>query len=449
MQEIFKIYILIYFPSIESPVILLNNKNLTEYLTLSGNQSIQGSLIVDELKTQFLSVEHLNTDNKIFHQNLQDIYQQKSRNAPQDDIFKPNRKFHGSIYVQNLILNTTINNKSVVDIENLLLQLDGNIKYVGNFKFNYGMNITNLTFQGKLNGISAEEFGKCWLQKKSEKQEFTTAQTFASIEAEQGIELQGKLNGFTMEDFYSKTYWINKDEYIEMVNFGKYLKINFLFAKLRKFNYLENPIEITDALTTQTLNNYMVPQDVIYKDSKDTPIILNNLTVDGNFTVQGNILNLTSINHINLCELEEFLEGSHGDTLYVEQAYFPQTPPIYKTLNGYFIKNTLDTVWLANENVVLPHHVEIADAYFEGLLEFEVSDLQKKIASKAIIWIFVIISKGPINNMNLDYLRENYFSKSKAQDVSVEMVFSEGAVCEKEINGNEVQVFGTLIEGRR
>ncbi|KNC21683.1 hypothetical protein FF38_09796 [Lucilia cuprina] len=391
--------------NINSPTVLLNSKNYTDYLTLTGNQTVKANLIIDNLKTQHLTVEHLNTDGKIFNQHLQDIYQQKSRNAPQEDLFQRNRKFHGSIYVQNLILNTTINNKTVEEIENQLLQLEGNIKYVGNFKFNYAMNVTNMTFQGKLNDITAEEFGKCWLQKSAEKQVFTAAQSIAVINAEEGVQLLGKLNGFTMDDLYAKTYWINRDEYIENVNF-------------------ENPIEITGTLTTQTLNNYLVPQDVFYKQAKDSPIILHTLTVDEHFLVEGNINNLTSINDINICELQDFLYNPHVESLYVQQAYFAQTAPLYKTLNSHYIRKTLDSVWLANENVVLPYHIEIADAYFEGLLEFE----------------------GPINKMNLDYIKENYFSKSKPQEVSVAMVFSEGAECMGALNVNELQLFGPLIE---
>lgn len=170
-------------------------------------------------------MEHLNSNSKIFHQHLNDIYQQKSRNFPLESIFQENRKFHGSIYVQNLILNTTINDKPVVDIENHLLQLQGNIKYVGDFKFNYAMNVTNMTFQGKLNDILAQDFGKCWLQKKAKQQTFTAGQTFATLRAESGIQLLNKLNGFSMDNFYKQTYWINRDEYLQNVNFGKLLGI--------------------------------------------------------------------------------------------------------------------------------------------------------------------------------------------------------------------------------
>ena len=88
--------------------------------------------------------------------------------------------------------------------------------------------------------------------------------------------------------------------------------------------------------------------------------------------MEGNIQNISSINDINLWQLQKLLDGSSENTLYVENAYFSQAIPLYKTLNKHNIRQTLEAVWLSNENVILPHHVELADAYFEGLLELEV-----------------------------------------------------------------------------
>lgn len=206
---------------IESPKIILNTRNISDYLTLTGNQTIQGSLIVDTFQAFNLEVEHLNSNSKIFHKTLNDIYQHKSRNIPFESIFQANRKFHGSVYVQNLILNSTINDKPVEVIENQLLQLQGNIKYVGDFKFNYAMTVTNMTYQGKLNDVPAKDFGRCWLQKNTKQQIFTASQTFATVQAIDGIQLLNKLNGFTINDFYQQTYWINRDEYLQNVHFGK------------------------------------------------------------------------------------------------------------------------------------------------------------------------------------------------------------------------------------
>lgn len=203
---------------------MLNNHNITDYLFKSSNQTIKGNLIVDNLKVKTLKVENLNTNSKIFQQNIQDIYGQKSRNAPQQqEIFVENQKFHGSIYVKNLVLNTTINERDVNDIEKNLLQLDGNIKYVGNFKFNYPMNVSQLTFYGKLNDIRAQDLGWTWLQKSGQQQqEFIGPQTLATVNAANGIHFQGTFNGFTMNDFFTKTYWIKRDEYLNDVQFGEF-----------------------------------------------------------------------------------------------------------------------------------------------------------------------------------------------------------------------------------
>ena len=51
--------------------------------------------------------------------------------------------------------------------------------------------------------------------------------------------------------------------------------------------------------------------------------------------------------------------------------------------------------------------------------------------------------------MNLDYLRKNYFSKTKSQEISAEIVFSEGVSCVKDLNVNNLQVFGKLLEKER
>lgn len=61
----------------------------------------------------------------------------------------------------------------------------------------------------------------------------------------------------------------------------------------------------------------------------------------------------------------------------------------------------------------------------------------------------MIYFQGPINNMNLDYLRENYFSKTKSQDVSVEVLFSEGISCVKDLNVDKLFVFGKIQEQER
>ncbi|XP_073811538.1 closca [Musca autumnalis] len=390
--------------SINSPSILINNHNISDYLTKSTNQTINGNLIVDNLKVQTLKVDNLNTNNRIFQQDIVDIYRQKSRSAPtQQEVFTKNQKFHGSIYVKNLILNSTINERNIEEIERNLLQLEGNIKYVGNFKFNYPMNVTTLTFYGKLNDIKAEEFGKTWLQKYAKQQVFLVPQTLGSVEAENGIHVQGNINGYTINDLYTKTYWINRDEFLNEMVF-------------------ENPIDISSGLTTQTLNHHYVPEEFMCHN--EIQHVLHPLTIEGDLEVLEEPLNVTIIKNIHVQALRNYLQNDYNQQLIVENAYLKQGPPVYRTLNKHNIAKTLDTVWLANENVVLPQNVEIDNAYFEGLLEFE----------------------GPMNNMDLTFVKENYFSKTKMQNVASQVVLAETATFAGDLHVNNVQLFGPIID---
>ncbi|XP_061402072.1 uncharacterized protein LOC133337882 [Musca vetustissima] len=390
--------------SINSTSILINNRNVSEYLTKSSNQSVNGNLIVDNLKVETLKVDNLNTNNRIFQQNIVDIYRQKSRSAPsQQEVFSKNQKFHGSIYVKNLILNSTINERNIQEIERNLLQLEGNIKYVGNFKFNYPMNVTKLSFYGKLNDIKAEELGKTWLQKYAKQQVFMVPQTFGTVSAKNGLHVEGNLNGFTINDLYTKTYWINRDEFLNEMVF-------------------ENPIDITSGLTTQTLNHHYVPEEILCHN--EIQRVLHPLTIEGDLEVLEDPLNVTIIKNIHVQRLKEYLQDDYCHQLIVENAYVKHGPPAYKTLNYQNIAKTLDAVWLANENVVLPKNVNIDDAYFEGLLEFE----------------------GRMNNMDLAFVKENYFSKSKSQNVASQVVLAETATFAEDIRADDVQLFGPIIE---
>lgn len=136
------------------------------------------------------------------------------------------------------------------------------------------------------------------------------------------------------------------------------------------FRFPENPIEISSGLTTQTLNHHYVPEEFLCHN--EIQRVLHPLIIEGDLEVIGDPLNLTIIKGIHVQALHKFLQEDYTQQLIVENAYLKHGPPIYKTLNYQNIPTILDNVWLANENVVLQKNVEIDDAYFEGLLEFEV-----------------------------------------------------------------------------
>ncbi|XP_055854741.1 uncharacterized protein LOC129918300 [Episyrphus balteatus] len=384
--------------SITSPSIKLQGKDLSEYLTTSGDQVSEGTLKVESFETHFAEVENLQTKHKVFGTKLGTFNQKGAE--PNPEIFN---NYPGTIRVGNLKVAEFINKKPIREIEELLAQLNGNVKYVGGMKFPYDIKVSNLTFTGKFNGISAQEFGNCWLQQGRE-QIFSAPQTLSNVAAVKGLKLNGgKLNGYEFEDFISGTYLINRDEHIN----------NAIF---------ENSINVKRTLRTSTVNGLRIPEDILIKDSTEPQILNEPVICQKDVHVRGQIRKLSTINNLNLGRLNDFIDGDL-ETIAVQNAIFEKAPH-FGTLNSHNLKQMMDTVWFANENVDLQHHVEIADGYFEGPIDFE----------------------GPINGMNLKYLKENYFSLTKPQQISAEMIFSKPVVFENDFDVDYLHLYGPIVE---
>lgn len=130
-------------------------------------------------------------------------------------------------------------------------------------------------------------------------------------------------------------------------------------------------------LSTTTLNSLHVPLDIIHSNSSASQTLHASASIHGDLNIFGSdgVYNVSTLNGVHLLALQQFLKTDSGDTLHVEHANFAQAP-LYRTLNQYELPTLLDRVWLANENVRLTQHVELANASFEGLLEFEVFSYQ-------------------------------------------------------------------------
>ncbi|XP_037941392.1 uncharacterized protein LOC119674329 [Teleopsis dalmanni] len=383
--------------------ITLGDKDLATFLTKSGDQHINGELTAKYLHAKIVKTENLDGNGNIFNESLSRLFQQKAKQLPIADILQNKQKFPGTIYVKNLKLNTSINGMPVSEIERKLAQLYGNIKYVGNYRFNHNMKVRNLSFYGKLNDISAADFGRCWLQKYGD-QTFTAPQTFAGVTAMKGVLLSGKLNGYNIDDFIKNTYWINRTEHINDVVF------------------LE-PVQIAGALYTQTMNGLRVPDDILFRHSQSPQILREPIVIEKNLLVKGKIYNTTIINDIDIPALERFLDDETYETLHVENATFTYAP-YYQTLNGHDIGELLDTVWQLNDDVELKQRVVIEHAVFEGLLDF----------------------KGTLNNINLNWLKDNYFSLSKPQEITTKFIFNNDVIFEDVLEADELQVYGLITD---
>lgn len=57
--------------------------------------------------------------------------------------------------------------------------------------------------------------------------------------------------------------------------------------------------------------------------------------------------------------------------------------------------------------------------------------------------------QGPMNNMDLSYISENYFSKTKPQQIISQVVFAETVTFAEDIQADDIQLFGPIIEEER
>lgn len=200
--------------------LLLHQLDLQHYMQREGEQHCKSNLYVDHLTVQQLEVQQLHMHGTLYNQSLEKLYE---RGAQRQQSWKLPEHFNGTIQARNIWLKGQLNNVSVAQLEQQLQQLAGNIKYVGNFSFRHAVNISRLSFEESFNGIQAQRFGRCWLEKVGE-QHFTAPQTLAALASDQDVQLQGRLNNYTLQQLISESYRLNGTEKLQAVKFGKLIR---------------------------------------------------------------------------------------------------------------------------------------------------------------------------------------------------------------------------------
>lgn len=207
-------------PHVNATELLLNQLDLQHYMQREGEQHCKSNLYVDHLTVQQLEVQQLHMHGTLYNQSLEKLYE---RGAQRQQSWKLPEHFNGTIQARNIWLKGQLNNVSVAQLEQQLQQLAGNIKYVGNFSFRHAVNISRLSFEESFNGIQAQRFGRCWLEKVGE-QHFTAPQTLAALASDQDVQLQGRLNNYTLQQLISESYRLNGTEKLQAVKFGKLIR---------------------------------------------------------------------------------------------------------------------------------------------------------------------------------------------------------------------------------
>ncbi|XP_030387031.1 uncharacterized protein LOC115633710 [Scaptodrosophila lebanonensis] len=391
--------------------LLLNDQTTGSYLTRQGDQHGNSTLYIQRLYVpNELNTREMYVNGNIYERHLSDIY---SLGKSAQSFALPSN-FNGTIFAKNLWLKTSMNDFSVSEVEQQLQQLLGNVKYVGDFNFGHATNISGLRFDGTLNGISALEFGSCWLEIDGD-QNFISNQRVAGVESVLGIWLNGHLNNYTVADYRNETYKLNESEIMQTVRF-------------------ENPI-VVQLLEVHLLNNLRLPEDFLYATPDAISYMQAPISVNG--SLHSSLCNVSSLNGIEINALEQYLGDQKYDVLYVEHVQFENSlPPNYGTLNRRNLKHIINEVWLTNENIVLGNQgqrVQLTRSIFEGLLEFE----------------------GAINGMSAAHIKHNYFSLTRShQHVHTALNLKHDVTFAQPLTANRVMLrgkiksdIGALVEG--
>ncbi|EDW60476.2 uncharacterized protein clos [Drosophila virilis] len=388
-------------PQLNANQLLLNGLDLLEYMRHSGEQRSNNSLYVEYLQAEQLDVDQLHMHGSIFGHTLDELFQQ---GAQRPHSWQLPAHFNGTIHARNVWLKGHINNASVAQVEQQLQQLAGNIKYVGDFTFRHAVNISGLSFGDTLNGIAAPRLGNCWLDNSGKPQQFTAPQTLAAVASDKDVLLQGRLNNFTLEQLVKGSYRLNGTEHLQAVKFV-------------------NPIVLQQSLSVGRVNGLRVPEDMLY--AQGGGMLQAPLKINGQLLASPQQCNVSSLNGFQLDALTHYLNGGY-DMLHVEQAQFEMAPK-YEKLNGQKLQQLLNDVWLDNEMVELKA-VQLANASFEGLIEFE----------------------GTLNGLDVEHVGRNYFSRTRSQLLNVAFNFNHDVTFAQTLAAKQVQLRvkdGALVEG--
>jgi len=221
---------------VNSSQILLNDLGVEDYLQTGQDQKSNGTLYIDNMDVREMSVNDLHLNGHLFGQTMSSIYEHGSKSL---DSWHLPPDFNGTIHAQNLWLSGHINKVKVVQLEQQLQQLAGNVKYVGDFTFEHDVNISSLSFENSLNGIEANKFGSCWLETARD-QTFTAPQKLASLDSQQGLWLRGQLNNHTLQDLENRSYRLNAPEHLQSVRFGGFYKNGYTLSIITTLPFSES-----------------------------------------------------------------------------------------------------------------------------------------------------------------------------------------------------------------
>ncbi|XP_055372814.1 homeobox-like protein HDP1 [Condylostylus longicornis] len=385
-------------PSINSNKINFGTTNLSNILNKANVQHILGKITIQNLLVKNISIENLASNRTIFGEQINTFQIEKmQREKIANSLNLSKVELFDNIKIKNLELKKSLNQLSINIIEALVKKLDEKISLIGPIDFGNDMEILKLQFNGKLNGIPEKEFGRTWLIRSSS-QNFTAAQHLKNTQTP-NANILGTINNIPITNFYNNTYWLNRNEIIDELNFNSTVIGNKIYIK--------------------NFNQEKFPDDFLIANASSFQKINDILSAD-NIFVKG-ILNLMIVNNLNFKDFENYMKEKINKVA-VHHVSFDKMP-IIKNFNGKNIKNLMEQIWLKNTDI---------------------STISKRITFTNAKTKVPLDLKNYLNNVNISYVKEHYINTNELQRISGNIKFLNYVSFENELKASHMDLNGNI-----
>ncbi|GJQ87584.1 hypothetical protein Trydic_g17425 [Trypoxylus dichotomus] len=266
--------------------------------------------------------------------------------------------------------------------------------------------VEKLSIDGYLNRMKSEDFVKNW-KEESTIQKFYGDRSFDTVTVfEEATILSDEINGFSFRDIVEDTLKVNESNRFDDVTFK----------------------EAVYSFETVTLHGNIpgIDLETIIISGREEQTIWN-LTFANNVDVVGNLkLNhlINGVNYTHWCNFSQPHPQEPSKNLIItESAHFIKGPSI-KQFQNSSIFHFYENIWVGNRETNLDGHIEFEAINFQSNLKVE----------------------GLVDGINLTWLANNYFSKTKNQTITGHLDFTDGINFFDGISASEVLLTG-LVSG--
>ncbi|XP_018568702.1 uncharacterized protein LOC108908983 [Anoplophora glabripennis] len=386
---------------IKSVNVKLGSHNWNDTIT-PGKQTINSTMTFNNLACDMLKANNLNINGFVNDLNISELLKDV---ATVDTAFK--------IFSHKTLKSLTIENLKAKNSFDFMNHMKHDIKLAGDLYIDKEVAISNIHFTDSCNGVEKNNFT---VSKKFENgsyfidgsQEFDTIKVFGAVFVDSNI-----INDVNLTDFEYNTIKVDEPFDFETVTFNEII-VN------------SSDIELGGHIDHLDLDN-------IFQNNKESPQSLTDekifdetLVVEGEATLEG------FLNGFAVSDLCDFMsENSSSESLIIEgNAYFDKGPQVSQ-FNGFDVETLEDVIWFRDKPFK-----------YNGYIKFKHS----------LTFNNNLTVSGQINGLNLELIRDNYFSKTKNQTVTANMEFSEDVLffetvstpklnLDGEINGINMQKF--------